>query len=530
MDDERIGAGDTETDPFEHGAVIEPFCCGLWDGVAYHHWWGDDCHERMAKHMLAETEPITVYFHNGGRFDFTFLLPWLSPDVMIINNRIVKCNIGKVELRDSFAILPVPLKTAADKGEIDYMKMRRAVRDRHRFEILRYLKRDCLELHKAVIAYRERFGSKVTMASAAMRKLEEFVEKETGSKARDVLERLTLQRDAEIRKWYFGGRVQAFEYGVLNGPWEVIDRVSMYPAAMAEYEHPVSRQWREGGHIDECDFAVVEATSRGAFPFRLRDGSLDFPHGRGVFHVTGHELRAARELGLCDIHSAQRTLTFARHMRFTGFVEHYSGLRVMARRDGDTDGVLHYKLVQNSCYGRWSLNPEKLFNWMVLPLGEEPANDNDYPWIASSVGATHVFWRQPVSDHRKRQSIRNVATGASITGAARADLLRASMACERLIYCDTDSLICRSHTLPLGDTLGCWKHEGTADIAAIAGKKLYALFADGKEMKKASKGARLTADEIMRVARGEVIEWMNDKPTMGLAGQQKYMKRKVQIR
>src|SRR6185312_14735678 len=105
-------------------------------------------------------------------------------------------------------------------------------------------------------------------------------------------------------------------------------------------EHAVSSKWSEGDHIDECDFAVVDATARGCFPWRAQDGSLRFPHGRGIFRVTGHELRAARELGLCEIHAAPRTLRFWERRSFAGFVDEYYALRMTAAEAGDATGKL----------------------------------------------------------------------------------------------------------------------------------------------------------------------------------------------
>lgn len=525
-----IGALDFETDPFAPGQVVAPFCAGIFDGIEYHEFWGDDAARLLAEYLLTLPECL-IYAHNGGRFDFTFLLPWIAPEVTIIGNRIVVCRIGQVELRDSFAILPVPLKTAGDKGEIDYAKMRRAVRNRHRPEILLYLKRDCLELHKAVLAYMARFGEKLTMAGAAIRELDRRVEVETGLKSRDVLRRLSMSQDADIRQFYFGGRVEAMEKGVLRGDWEVYDQNSMYPNAMSRFEHPVGNRWVEGDHIDECDFALVDATARGCFPKRAEDGGLHFPHGRCIFFVTGHEIRAARELGLCTIHAAPRTLRFWERRAFTGFVNHFYGLRMDARAAGDDTGVLHFKLVLNSSYGRFALNPDKLRDWRILPNGAGSPHEDDpaRPWEPSSIGEGFTVWARPVNDMQKRRAIRNVATGASITGASRAELMRAIAKAERPIYCDTDSVICRSLDVPKGKEIGQWKLEATADESAIAGKKVYALFMEGKEVKKASKGTRLTAEEIRQVALGHPTTWYSDRPTMGLAGQQRFMHRTVRM-
>src|SRR6516225_5266481 len=99
----RIATSDFETDPFEHGVVPKPFCAGYYDGENYWDFWGDDCAARLVDHFRSIEEPTVVYFHNGGKFDFFFFIEDLEQDVKIINGRIVKAQIGKVELRDSYA-------------------------------------------------------------------------------------------------------------------------------------------------------------------------------------------------------------------------------------------------------------------------------------------------------------------------------------------------------------------------------------------------------------------------------------------
>lgn len=522
-----IGTLDFETDPFEHGMDIKPFCCGVWDGTLYYQFWGDDCARQLAEHLLRLEGDHIFYAHNGGRFDFTFLLEWLSPEALIISNRIVVCRIGRCELRDSYAILPVPLKKAGGKIDIDYAKMKRGVRNRHRNEILTYLKQDCLALHGHVLAYRERFGDRTTMAGAAMHQLEKQVTDETGKTAKATLQRLSLTADADMRQFFFGGRVEAFEPGIHHDYFNVYDMTSMYPFCMRRYDHPVSNTWRTCNDLDDADFAVIDATSRGAFPLRKPDGGLHFPHGRGTFRVSGHEIRTARELGLCRIHSVERAIQFHDRRNFSGFVDTFFGLRREARRAGDDTGDLHYKLILNSSYGRFCLNVDRLREWTILPNGSIPDASLAGQWTPGSIGDAFTFWSSPVSEIDKVRAIRNVATGASITGAARSELLRALHRSDRPIYCDTDSVFCRGSDVRQGGEIGEWKHEKSADEAAIAGKKLYALFQDNEPVKFASKGSRLTPEEIRRVAGGEVIEWHAEAPTMGLAGTQRYMKRTI---
>jgi hypothetical protein len=64
-------------------------------------------------------------------------------------------------------------------------------------------------------------------------------------------------------------------------------------------------------------------------------------------------------------------------------------------------------------------------------------------------------------------------------------------------------------------------------MAAIAAKKLYAVF-NGKEcVKRASKGVRLDPKDIVRAARGEIVAWQNDAPSFSLSGSVNFIARRI---
>lgn len=525
------------------------------------HFWEPDCTAKLVAWLNAQPGHMLIYAHNGGRFDFQFLLPHLAADVMVINGRIVAAQLGRHELRDSWAILPVRLAQLGEKEDFDYRHMRRVFRNRPpiRRRILHYLERDCDVLADAVLAYRERFGNKLTMAGAALHELELSVEGETGEPARMTLHRLRPSQDTDFRTFYFGGRVECFERGVIRGAFTVTDKNSMYPDVMAHVEHPTGRDFlRQESYDDRTDFAIVDATSRGAFPLRGKDGSLSFPHDRAVYRVTGHELRTAVELGLVDVHRLIWAAWCPVRATFATFVDAFYALRQAAADAGDEAAKLHYKLVLNSSYGRFCLNPDRIHEWCIVPNGEVPAPDDidsatgerfyARAWGPAYRGEEVTFWRRSPDQATRDAAIRNVCTGASITGAARAVLLRAIAGATRPLYCDTDSLIAERVDVPLGHDLGQWKVEAAGTIAAVAQKKLYALFdetrgatdaemksghyafIDGRTVpavKMASKGVRLTGHEILRAARGESVTWQAETPTINLAGVQSYMQRTV---
>lgn len=551
-----IATIDFETDPFAGPGQgnIEPFAAGFYDGTTYHSFWGNDCHVKLAEHIRSLDKPHILYAHNGGRFDFSFLLPWIESNVFCIGSRIVRAYIRGIgsgyaeppvhELRDSYSILPVPLKLAAEKYAFDYDKMKRGKRDRYRMEILDYLKQDCIGLHAVVVEWRNTFGNGLTMASAAMRSLNASMGSAT---VKRTYEPLTEKQDEELRQFYYGGRVQCFERGILKGDWKIYDITSSYPNVMRNYLHPVSAGYRRGLHdINEnTDFAIVDATSNGHLPQRNTDtGKLEFPVGRYTFHATGHELRTALELGVVRIHKVIEAREAHRRCSFKDFIDEYWSKRKLAQECKDETYSLFWKLVMNSAYGKFAQNPRNFKDRLIIRDTEDAPEEG---WqLATRFERYDIYER--ASDMRFAwRSFLNVGTGASICGAARAELMRGIKLATRVVYCDTDSVIATNLPQHLqSPDLGFWKQEAIGHTVAICERKLYALFGspssdpkvteqrirqweDPTCVKLASKGVRLKAHEIVAACQGHEIVYTPLAPTIRLDGSQVWTQRRVKM-
>ncbi len=197
------------------------------------------------------------------------------------------------------------------------------------------------------------------------------------------------------------------------------------------------------------------------------------------------------------------------------------------------------KIMMNSLYGKMGQNPATYFDYEVKdPLSPV---DEENGWIRYSTHQDFELHRRSTTwnwankygvDWIKRPLFFNVATGASITGFARAKLLDAihTVGADRVIYCDTDSLaVSGPGDLPLdfGKALGQWELEGKNGVGYFAGKKLYGIKFPDKEPKIASKGCKLTYDEIERVVNGEKITWESEAPTFSLAKGPHFIVRKI---
>lgn len=505
---------DFETDPFLHGREPVPFTAGFKGRDSYAEHWGENAPAWVAEQIKECPEDALIYAHNGGKFDFAFLKDFFDPgDVRVIGARIVEVKIHGRRVRDSYAMIPVPLKAYA-KDDIEYWKLERVCREEHKQEILHYQRKDCEYLYELVAGFREEFGIHLTMAGAAIKQLMKFHEV-TRTKS-DAYDRL-------FRLFYYGGRVQCFESGIIKAPLEVYDVNSEYPFVMRDYEHPIGLKYNVTRKLENCDFAIINATNYGALPGKDDDGNLTFEKTSGMFHATGHEIRAGLETGTLKVNSVFHAYRFEERGSFAEFVNHFYGARLAAKADGDKLHEIFYKLVLNSSYGKFAQNPEHFKDWKLTD--GEPL---EYPWrLETELPSGLLIYSRP-SGRPSHLSLYNVATAASITGAARAHLLRGLEKATRPIYCDTDSIICERLEANIDPReLGAWKFEGRGDCIAIAGKKLYALRDGDKDIKKASKGSFLSYDEIFRVAGGETIESRSDAPTFSLTKDTRFIKRRI---
>jgi len=516
----RVATIDAETDPFLHGRVPAPFCWGYYDGDVYADFWGDDCSEQLIEYLQTEPDKIIIYAHNGGKFDFHFLLPWLDQDLMIINGRIAKATLfnGRVELRDSWLILPVGL-AAMQKDAIDYNNFEREKREHHKRAILDYLKSDCVYLHKWVTMFRDNYGDGLTLAGAAFKQLK-LTGYEIGRTGDDY--------DSLFRQYYFGGRVQCFNVGSFTGEHLYIDINSAYSYAMT-FDHWHGSQYFEHLRMPEKDgngswFAEIDAISRGALPYRGDDGRLYFPDDGKVrrYMATGWEILAGVETGTLDIVDVIRTFRPMFKRSFTAYVDKFFQIKQQAEKDGDAAMRLFAKLFLNSCYGKFGQDGRKFEKFALCDFGGWPEGDDWAPYSDTPTGQL-IFSRPDPQD-----SFFNVSTAASITGFVRAYLWRAICDSDGVLYCDTDSIMCRSTRVKTGSALGEWDIEARPVELHIAQRKMYALrMADGST-KTASKGVRLSFDEIKAgVESGQSLTQKRDAPAFSLKYGARFVERET---
>ncbi len=519
-----VGVLDFETDPFVAGRIPFPFAsCIYFSRKDYVLLWEPDIIKQTVR-ALRRMSACTLFAHNGGKFDFHYLVEHAQPqDIQIRNGRITEMRIGKVTLKDSWPLMPFSL-AEYKKTKIDYRIFEHGKRNipRNREKIAAYLLDDCIYLSELLHGFHETVGPKDTIGSAAF-----FQMRRLGLTIKSMSE----PHDSMFRPFYFGGRVEAFQKGIHRGNFRYLDINSAYPFAML-HNHPHGGDYAHGrklpslANIGPC-FIHAICDSAGALPLRAPNGSLGFPHVKETeFFATGWEIKSGittrkiRVLKVLDAWIPQGMINFRK------YVETFFKLRQQAKESGDDVKRLAYKYLLNSGYGKFAQNPRDFKTYKLAPFGNHVPG---YEW-ETDFGAVSL-WQKP---SYQGFGFFDVATGASITGKVRAQLWEAICKSTGVLYVDTDAMLCETSRVQTGDKLGEWKLEGKVREAAIAGKKLYAVDW-GKALdpenpdsryKIASKGARLTYPEILALCRGSVIEWQNEAPTFSLKGAH-FIKRKI---
>ena len=565
-----IGVLDSETDPFLYGREPKEFIWGLYleegDGCKYYQFKGVDCTLQLMDFLAGKNWKGIIYAHNGGKFDYYFLLRHLSKyefdySINMIKSRISKLKFFDIEFRDSYLILPVPLAATGDKLVFQYWKLWGGVeyltesellqfdsdldsnttipeiekddispREFYAEEIEIYLKQDCVGLYQNVRGFIDRFGLGLTLANRSFAEMEKVNLKPLKS---------SQYRDEIYRPYFFGGRCQAFDIGEFKGELTYLDINSAYPYAMT-FPHFWGVECDEYDHIDEVNpdlhnncLIDLECYSKGAFPVRNKNG-ISYPDLKGKFSVTGWEYVEALKLGLVEPIKFHCVKAPHEIRDFKPFIHKFYAEKLAAEKSGDKQGRLFAKLLMNSGFGRFAMNPDNWSHHMLTDIyegtpevGESDKNQNEWEIVNRLEFAELDVYERSITETEKR--FYNVATAASITGYVRAMMMRSIAGVEKILYCDTDSMIFEgSHNVELGDKLGAWAVEAKGRAVWIAGKKLYCFEDSNGENKLASKGVKLTAEQLKRVALGEKVKWQNFAPSYSLKAATKFIERTVQ--
>jgi hypothetical protein len=473
---------------------VKPYALGFYvEGTGYMSWYGLDCIDQFVEKILGlkrgYKRKYVFYAHNGGGFDFLFVLKKLllitgvrinkALDVKgaLINIKMLYKDNWKndkekplsIIFKDSCPIfsyasldsLSKELDTSVKKltGYVDHDSITKHNFLEHQKDVEKYLKNDVLSLYEIVIKGQEIFQKeyKVNMLNSAtaasitrFHYLSQHYDPDNFP-----LYNFPMVLDQIFRKSYFGGRSDCFKIGVFGGPIYYYDVTSEYPSQLAEnmpYGWPrfVSNQNKLDWDVDQGIYYVyVKGKAKNGLnvlPYRSKNGLIfpTFSDWTGGWWWS-EELKLAREQGYGMRFVYAFVFKTAPYMKVC--VEGLFAKKQKAKQDKNPALEKTAKIIINSLYGFWATVFKDLSK-IILKTVSTPKQDPALKYLQTNtllnairVGDTHVM--------RVKEDIRLSYSYApiSIACAAKSRIYLYKIIASvierggEVYYCDTDSLI-----------------------------------------------------------------------------------------
>jgi hypothetical protein len=431
---------------------------------------------RIESIVRLDGSTLTIYFHNFSRFDGILLLQHLARHHKMYTLKPLMRNHRLYELavyydkkilfrfRDSLNLLPGSLDSLAKnlcpelgtKGNVDHKDVNITNIKSRKNELLDYMKQDILLLGGIMKTSQEIYWklynvdleSKITLPSLAL----SIFRMKYYDPLKVPIHIPNPNEDSFIRRAYYGGHTDVYKpYGEDLYYYDVN---SLYPFVMKEYPMPggapVWHRNLEGMDLDSL-FGFIEAyvvcpksIKKPFLPYRDKNNTLIFPTGEFVGVYYSEELKYARGLGYTVL-PISGYLFEKMESPFKSFVSTLFASRLEARKDGNEAMAYVYKILMNSLYGRFGINPistitdicdEDRFNHMIRHnklIFSEMLSENKYIVAYRSNIATDT-------DHWKPPKNSAVQLSAAVTACARI-YMYPYISRDDCYYTDTDSVV-----------------------------------------------------------------------------------------
>ena len=475
----------------------EPYAVGFYDGDIYKVFEGRDCIKQAVKFVVKKKyRGYHIFAHNGGKFDFLFMLDellrkaWRNDYVLkpmrrgssilrLDVQRVTKKEDGTIKVHDSWkfqdsvGILPNTLKNLAiafdvdnKKGDFEHKKINWRNWKKLRPEWFPYLENDCKGLYQIIRKYE---AMEMKESNIDIRKVISVASGAMRSFRRNNLDCVIPQYkgiEANIRKAYFGGRCEIFK--LFGTDLKFYDVNSEYPAVMENELMPVGVPVECSGFNIEEDLGIaeVEVTTPKYMKYPLlpkrcdKTGKLFFPLGTWKGWYCSPELIKAKQLGYKI--EVLRGYRFKGKLLFKDYIDHWYKIKSETK---DPAMRLLAKLKMNSLYGKFGqkrdrekvlINPQSTIG--LTPLDESlpiytKTIESDSCHILPAISAfVCSYARLLLYDYIEQV----VAKGGEI------------------YYCDTDSLVTNVE-LPTSNELGAMKLEMNIEKAVFLLPKFYGI-------------------------------------------------------
>lgn len=468
----KIAAFDLETDGLGGKLVIG----GFYDGENYYEFFTEKQFLKLITKQKYKS--YYIYAHNGGKYDFLYLLEHLQHKVEMIdiNGRILslKIQINKgqyVYLVDSYYTLEYSLEKLIKAFKIKHKKIKIDFNNVKKDDpkVKEHLKNDCFALYEIMIHFQDLINSlggsmKMTSASTSL----------------DLFRRNYLDRELPtyfkqepiIRESYFGGRTEVIKKHLKNGFYYDIN--SLYPAMMYKNYFPVGKPTFIGDYnYSKNDIGFVEITTKinqylPILPFR-QNGMLLFPNGiiKGWYAIP--YLNELKKLNIPF--KVNRAILFDKAKIFRNFVSDLYKLRLENKK---TVLELVIKLMMNSLYGKFATQIEKKI-FVINPEIEQLTKLKLY-----SIPFEIFYFEKQL-----KYNYILPALSSYVTSYGQLELYK--YLDENTYYCDTDSIV-TTKKLNTGIKLGEMKLENEIIDGYFLTQKMYCFKNQDNKIIKKAKG------------------------------------------
>jgi len=439
-----------------------------------------------------------VFAHYGGRYDFFFLDE--PSTVALSGSGILRAQLGQASLYDSWFLFQMALaKVGKAVGHLKHEGKSDRIEELTVDETAEHCRNDCEVLRIALLKHRQWCREMphdeprwpATAGGTAVYALEAYEP--------DGVEHLRGER-VELADWFHqyssvtGGRVELWQVGRVKGPVYSYDIRSSYPASWLDGPLPLG-PWRRVD-VEQPDGVP------GVYLCRVEQSRSTFP-----VVAPGHQWRYDGEAWLTHEEVAEVRLHggrvdvldgWASQTPAVAFGQHFARSMYALKAKGDpwakvsinsAHGKFGQGVLQTSWarrYGRWEADYELGF----------PA------WHQRPLVSAFVLSRARVRLHRALHALKQAGF--------------------RCLYVDTDCVHtdCPPERFPgvLGDELGQWAHEATAEEAVYVAPKVYMLRLPGGAVKMAAKGLprdKVTWESMLDAARGNPVSFSTDAGLVG---------------
>lgn len=487
---------------------------GLFEIGSYCHFeYGNDLDSFMDRLKELSKAKETIYFHNL-KFDGEFIIYWLFTHgwshvieksdrtncsfMTLISDKgafysmelyfkVMKTKQHKIKLLDSLKVLPLSVAEIArafdlpiSKLEIEYTEDR-PVGHNLTIQEIEYLRNDCEIVARALEQLFRQDLKKMTTAANAMNNYKEII----GRKNFDHWYPAP-DYDADVRQSYRGGFTYADPRftGREVGAGIVLDVNSLYPSVMYSkplpYGDPI---FFKGKYKPDSLFCLYVQMIR--CNFKLKPGYIPTIQIKmnSAFVPTEYLIDSDGEDVVLCLTSVDVGLFFEHYdvynceflsgwkwksstILFTDYIDKWYAAKQQATVDGNKPLRTISKLMLNSLYGKFGMNPRTRSK---IPLLDKQ----------------HDCIRYVYGEYEERKPI-YIPLATFITAWARYTTITAAQSVyDRFMYADTDSLHLLGTEIP--DKLdvdpvrlGAWKHEATFTRAKYIRAKSYIEEIDGK--------------------------------------------------